>query len=311
MQNISGVIGLSILQNKKNKIFIFYDDHNNIKYCGDKFYISDLFSNLLKNEKINKEICLLLEEPFYNNLNKIKILWSDSGHLNSFRQFYSKVINKCTKERICSGYPIDVRLVLTDFSIEEIIESQNPSPKYKQINMKNFFNPIFFIFNIHTILLKKNSIINFLKSIFLNFANSRYYKELYKRILLFYNKFVKDKEDLFLYDYVKTLSPENLNFRYIKGYPFLNQDNIYFFDEIDKILSGIMEFYTFILILILPQKFKFFYAGYYHSNNMKYILMNYYGYHLVSEYGITEDIETKNSSKINNCIAVEKKYLDL
>ena len=311
MQNISGVIGLSILQNKKNKIFIFYDDHNNIKYCGDKFYISDLFSNLLKNEKINKEICLLLEEPFYNNLNKIKILWSDSGHLNSFRQFYSKVINKCTKERICSGYPIDVRLVLTDFSIEEIIESQNPSPKYKQINMKNFFNPIFFIFNIHTILLKKNSIINFLKSIFLNFANSRYYKELYKRILLFYNKFVKDKEDLFLYDYVKTLSPENLNFRYIKGYPFLNEGNIYFFDEIDKILSGIMEFYTFIMILILPHKFKFFYAGYYHSNNLKYILINYYNYQLISEYGITEDIEIKNSSKINNCIAVEKKDLDL
>ena len=34
--------------------------------------------------------------------------------------------------------------------------------------------------------------------------------------------------------------------------------------------------------------------------------MNYYGYQLVSEYGITEDIETKNSSKINNCITVEK-----
>jgi hypothetical protein len=311
MQNISGVIGLSILQNKKNKIFIFYDDHNNIKYCGDKFYISDLFSDLLKNEKINKEICLLLEEPFYNNLNKIKILWGDSGHLHSFRQFYSKVINKCTKERICSGYPIDVRLVLTDFSIEEIMDVQSASSKYRKITIKTFFNPILFLFNIHKTLLKKNSIINFLKDIFLNFTNSRFYKELYKRILLFYNKFVKDNEDLYLYDYVKTLSPENLNFRYIKGYPFLNEVNIYFFDEIDKILSGIMELYTFILILILPQKFKFFYAGYYHSNNMKYILMNYYGYQLVSEYGITEDIETKNSSKISNCIVVEKKYLDL
>jgi hypothetical protein len=56
MQNISGVIGLSILQNKKNKIFLFYDDHNNVKYCGDKFYISDLFSDLLKNEKFSKDI---------------------------------------------------------------------------------------------------------------------------------------------------------------------------------------------------------------------------------------------------------------
>jgi hypothetical protein len=177
--------------------------------------------------------------------------------------------------------------------------------------MKTFFNPILFIFGIHATLIKKNSIINFLKEFFLNFINSRFYKELYKKILLFYNKFVKDNEDLFLYDYVKTLSPDNLNFRYVKGYPFINEANIYFFDEIDKILSGIMEFYTFILILILPHKFKFFYAGYYHSNNMKFILMNYYGYQLVSEYGTTEDIETKNHTAINNCISVEKKYLDL
>jgi len=311
MQNISGVIGLSILQNKKNKIFIFYDDHNNVRYCGDKFYISDLFSDLLKNEKFSKDICLLLEEPFFNNLNKIKILWSQSGHLHNFRKFYTEIMNKCTKEKICSGYPVDVRLVLTDFSIEEIMDIQNASPKYRKINMKTFFNPILFIFGIHATLIKKNSIINFLKEFFLNFINSRFYKELYKKILLFYNKFVKDNEDLFLYDYVKTLSPDNLNFRYVKGYPFINEANIYFFDEIDKILSGIMEFYTFILILILPHKFKFFYAGYYHSNNMKFILMNYYGYQLVSEYGTTEDIETKNHTAINNCISVEKKYLDL
>jgi hypothetical protein len=311
MQNISGVIGLSILQNKKNKIFIFYDDHNNIKYCGDKFYISDLFSDLLKNPKINKDICLLLEEPFINNLNKIKVLWGDSSHLYSFRQFYTKIINKCTKDKVCVGYPVDVRLILTDFSIEEIMDTQNISPKYRNIYIKDFFNPILFLFDIHAILLKKNSIINFLKDIFKNFSDTKFYKELYERIILFYNKFLKDNENILLYDYVKTLGPENFNFKYIKGYPFVNDSNIYFFDEIDKILSGIMEFFTFILILILPQKFKFFYAGYYHSNNIKFILMNYYGYQLVSEYGITEDIETKNSLKINNCIAVEKKYLDL
>ena len=311
MQNISGVIGLSIIQNKKNKIFIFYDDHNNVRYCEDKFYISDLFSDLLKNKKFSKDICLLLEEPFFNNLSKIKVLWGNSGHLYNFRKFYTEIMSKCTKDKVCSGYPVDVRLVLTDFSIEEIMDIQNASPKYKNINMKTFFNPILFLFGIHTTLLKKSSIIDFLKDIFVNFAKSRFYKELHKRIIHFYNKFVKDNENLFLYDYVKTLSPDNLNFRYIKGYPFINESNIYFFDEIDKILSGIMEFFTFIIILILPHKFKFFYAGYYHSNNMKFILMNYYGYELISEYGITEDIEIKNPSNINNCIVVEKKYLDL
>lgn len=311
MQNISGVIGLSILQNKKNKIFIFYDDHQNIKYCRDKFYISDLFSDLLKNNKINKEICLLLEEPFYNNLSKIKVLWSESGHLHKFRQFYTQIINKCTKDKLCVGYPVDIRLALTDFSIEEILESPNKLQKYANIDLKSYFNPILYLFNIHNTLLKKNNIIDYLKNIFINFINLQFYKELYKRIINFYIKFIKYNENLLLCEYIKTLSPDNYNLKYIKGYPFINNDNIYFFDEIDKILSGIMEFFTFIMILILPQKFKFFYAGYYHSNNMKYILMNYYGYQLVSEYGITEDIENKNSFNINNCIAVEKKDLDL
>ena len=85
-------------------------------------------------------------------------------------------MSKCTKEKICSGYPVDFRLVLTDFSIEEIMDIENTSHKYRKINIKNFFNPILFIFGIHTILLKKNSIINFLKDIFLNFINSRFYK---------------------------------------------------------------------------------------------------------------------------------------
>jgi len=311
MLNISGVIGLSILENKKNKIFIFYDDHQNIKYCGDKFYISDLFSELLKNEKINKDICLLLEEPFYNNLKKIKVLWNESVHLHNFRNFYTKIINKCTTERICFGIPIDVRLVLTDFSIEEIMDIKNVAPKYRNIKIKNFFNPILYLFNIHASLLKKSSIIEFLKNVFSNFIGLEFYKELHKRIILFYNKFIKDNEDLFLYNFIKTLGHEHLNFNYIKGYPFINTDNIYFFDEIDKLLSGIMELFSYIMILILPQKFKFYYAGYYHSNNIKFILMNYYGYKLVSEYGITEDIEIKNSSIINNCISVKKKDLDL
>ena len=135
-----------------------------------------LFSDLLKNEKYSKDICLLLEEPFFNNLNKIKVLWGQSSHLYSFRKFYTKVINKCTKDKICVGYPIDVRLVLSDFSIEEIMDTQNTSSKYKKIKIKSFFNPILFIFDIHKKLLKKNSIINFLKDIFLNFNNSRFYK---------------------------------------------------------------------------------------------------------------------------------------
>jgi len=311
MQNISGVIGLSILQNDKNKIFLFYDDHNNVKYCKDKFYISDLFSDLTKNPKFSKDICFLLEEPFFNNLNKIKILWNEGGHLYNFRKFYTEIMSKCSKDKNCIGYPVDVRLVLTEFSIEELMTNENTSPTFKSINFESFFNPILYLFEIEHKLLKKNSIIDFLKNFFLNFKSSRFYKELDKKIINFYNKFIKENKNILICDYIKTLNQSNLNFTYIKGYPFINTDNIYFFDEIDKILSGIMEFFTFIVISILPHKFKYFYAGYYHSNNLKFILMNYYNYKLISEYGITEDVENKKYSSINNCISVEKKHLDL
>ena len=307
MINISGTIGLSILQNNKNKLFIFYDDHQNTKYCDDKFYISNLLDDILHNEKYNKDICLLLEEPFFNNLNKIKVLGGESSHLHSFRQFNTKIIHKCNKEKICVGYPVDVRLALTDISIEEFMDISRLEIKYHKKIIKNYFNPILFLFDIHKTLFEKNNIIDFLKNVFSNFKYTLFYKELLKRIILFYNKFIKDNEETTLYDFVKSLSSENFNFNYVQGYPFINGDNIYFFDEIDKILSGIMEFFTFIIIMILPQKFKFFYAGYYHSNNIKYILTTYYNYKLISEHGVTENIESKNSLKINNCIIVDKK----
>ena len=307
MINISGTIGLSILQNNKNKLFIFYDDHQNTKYCTDKFYISNLFENILQNEKYNKDVCLLLEEPFFNNLKKIKVLWGESGHLHSFRQFYTKIIHKCNKEKQCFGYPIDVRLALTDISIEELMDTSRLEIKYITLKIKNYFNSILFLFDIHKILLQKNSIINFLKNVFSNFKHTLFYKELLKRIILFYNKFIKDNEENTVCEFIKSLSPEHFNFNYVKGYPFINGDNIYFFDEIDKILSGIMELFTFIIIIIIPQKIKFFYAGYYHSNNIKYILTTYYNYKIISEHGITENIESKNSLKINNCIIIDKK----
>ena len=306
MLNISGTIGLSILENENNKIFIFYDDHQNKKYCKDNFFISNLLDNIIKNPKYNKDTCLILEEPFIKNSDKIKILWSDSKHLLYFRKFYSKIINKCGKDKVCFGFPADIRLSLLDISIEEIMDNVEID-KYK-IKIFDYFKYILFLFDIEPIIIKNNNIINFLKQVFSKYTKSTYYIELEKKIINFYNKFIKDNKEIIINNFIKTLSPEHYNFKYNKGYPFIKTNDIYFFDEIDKILSGIMEFFIIIMITLLPYKFKFIYAGYYHSNNIKHILINTYNYKLITDYGITENIEIINEATINNCINVDKKY---
>jgi hypothetical protein len=306
MLNISGTIGLSILENQNNKIFIFYDDHQNKKYCKDNFFINNLLNNIIKDPKYNKDTCLILEEPFIKNSDKIKILWSDSKHLMYFRKFYSKIINKCGKDKVCFGFPADIRLSLLDISIEEIMDNVNVN-KY-EIKIMDYFKYIIFLFDIEHIIIENNNIINFLKKVFSTYTKSIYYIELEKKIINFYNKFIKDNKNIFINSLIKTLSPEHYNFKYNKGYPFIKINDIYFFDEIDKILSGIMEFFIIIMIKLLPYKFKFIYAGYYHSNNIKHILINTYNYKLITEYGITENIETINEKTINNCINVDEKY---
>lgn len=306
MLNISGTIGLSILENQNNKIFIFYDDHQNKKYCKDNFFISNLLDNIIKDPKYNKDTCLILEEPFIKNSDKIKILWSDSKHLMYFRKFYSKIINKCGKDKVCFGFPADIRLALLDISIEEIMDNVNVN-KYK-IKIGDYFKYIIFLFDIEPIIIENNNIINFLKKVFSTYIKSIYYIELEKKINIFYKKFIKDNKNILINNFIKTLSPEHYNFKYNKGYPFIKINDIYFFDEIDKILSGIMEFFIIIMIMLLPYKFKFIYAGYYHSNNIKHILINTYNYKLITEYGITENIEIINESTINNCINVDEKY---
>ena len=57
--------------------------HGKDKTKSSKF-ISELFSSI-----IDKDIALILEEPFMESDSKIKILWKDSEHLLLFRKFYA------------------------------------------------------------------------------------------------------------------------------------------------------------------------------------------------------------------------------
>ena len=97
---------------------------------------------------------------------------------------------------------------------------------------------------------------------------------------------------------------DNREMNYVCKYPFIDHAINNFFDEIDKLLSAIMEFYMIILINIFKNKKKIIYAGYYHCNNLKHILSSYYGYKEIYNTGITEQIET--SDNVKSCISVPK-----
>ena len=53
---ISGSIGMVKLVKGDNNIFIFYDDHSNIRYCNtsDSIFLYDLFENIIENQNENQ-----------------------------------------------------------------------------------------------------------------------------------------------------------------------------------------------------------------------------------------------------------------
>ena len=309
---ISGAIGIKILYNSKinKKIFIFYDDHSNIKYCKfdnfkskTKLFISELF-----NEIINKDIAMILEEPFIESNSKIKILWENSEHLILFRKFYTKLMNRCSNEKICKLFPIDIRLSIFDISPDEILLNlTNPQLQY-DIKLNKYFENIFYLFDLNQSNVETNSVCIFIKKVLNVYNNSIFYKHLKDRIINFTEKYKINSTNDTIYNTIKKNSHLS-NFVYEEGYPYISKSDNNFIDEMDKISSAIMELYSLILMLLLPNKNMIFFAGYYHSNNIAYILQTYYDFNLEYISGNTDKIENKKNNEINNCIKINKKYL--
>jgi hypothetical protein len=313
--NIAGVIGLTVLLNEKtnNKVFLFYDDHENMNYCpNSQHFINELLESLIGN---SNEYMLILEEPFVENYDKIQVLWDNVTHLCLFRDFYSKIIKKCSKDSICNGFPVDIRLVLIDIS-PYLDDYSNVN-----ITLPDYFKKISYLFDVTsgpsvcvggmhgTVgavgipgmpgMVSNIGILTFLKKVFSSYTHTFHYKQLKKKVDAFYQEFIKDNMHSRLCD----LS-DNREMNYVCKYPFTEDAINNFFDEMDKLLSAIMEFYMIILINIFKNKKKIVYAGYYHCNNLKHILLSYYGYKEIYNTGITEQIET--SDNVKSCISVPK-----
>ena len=311
---ISGAIGIKILFNTKlnKKIFIFYDDHSNTKYCKSKksesktnLFISELFDNIS-----NQDVAMILEEPFIAPDSKIKILWEDSEHLLLFRKFYTKLINKCSDKKICKLFPIDIRLSIFEISPDEILFNVNkPKPDY-YIKLNKYFENIQFLFDLNENIIILDSIIIFIKKVFNIYVKNDFYINLKTQIIQFIEKYQINSSDKTIYDIIKMNSYLS-NFVYKEGFPYISNTNNNFIDDLDKISSGIMELYSLILMLLLPNNNIIYFAGYFHSNNIAYILQNYNNFKILFAFGNTDNIEKQNPNKIINCIEINKIYLDM
>jgi hypothetical protein len=313
--NISGAIGLSILIKNNKKIFIFYDDHNNKKYCKESDNDNKLFISKFCEQLINKyknNVILILEEPFIEKNDNIKVLWENTKHLYLFRNFYTKLINVCSNDKICYGFPTDIRLAIVDFSFDKSYLNKNTDDANYQVKVYKYFNKILFIFDLNELDKEyyNSEIIIFIKKVFSHFINGKYYINLKNKINKFYNEFLINNINKTLFE-ILNMHVELYKFK--KGYPFNeNNDNdleYNFFDEFDNILSAIMEFYMTIIITTNSKNIKLIYAGYYHSLNLKFILNKYYGYDILYENGITDNIEYENENKIKNCITIDKSLI--
>lgn len=314
---ISGSIGLSILYNEKTnkKVYIFYDDHSNKKYCQDNnFFINNLFEYFYIKKS---NVVFLLEEPFVNSTDNLIELWNDSKHLIKFRKFYYKLKNKCKNGYTCKAYPTDIRLSLIDVSIDQIYENLNNPEYFKDydVNIEYYFRNIFYLFDIDNYYNSNNfnniespdGIVIFIKKIFSIFKDTNHYANLKNKVNNFYTNYILGKINTKIYDFAKVNFSHK--FTYVEGYPFIDNDNYFMTDELDKIFSGIMEFYIIILTEFLECSLIVINAGYFHCNNIEFLLINQYDYKLLYSTGITNNILKMNPDNITNCLKIKKKYL--
>lgn len=332
---ISGAIGLTILTNTNfnKKIYLFFDDHSNKIYCNGNINFLDQIYKKLEIKYSN--LIFLLEEPMVSSNTKIINLWNDSTHITNFRKHYTESINKCSKEKICKTFPVDIRLCLFDVSIEEMIMNVDNLSYFDNLEYStpNYFKNIFFLFNLISLKdfiqlsklydLNSNSLnstvdlsslsdmINnliWLKEVFEIFKDSTYYIKLKKSIEILLIKYILPNKKVLIKDFIKTIS--NLDYTLDIGFPYTTSFLKYnILDLYDHIINGIMEFYAVILANYLENNMVLINCGFYHAINIKYILTNFYNYQIIYDTGITSLQQIESDIPYTNCIEIDNKYL--
>jgi len=307
---ISGSIGMVKLVSKNKNVFMFFDDHSNKTYCTEpnSIFLNEIFDNIVNNED---NYIILLEEPFIKNYSNIKFLWNETPHIIKFRNFYKRMIKQCSDTKKCNVFPIDIRLIICDVSIDELISNLDYDEYFKnyKITVFEYFKQLLYLFDYiewdEKIFYNTDTNIKFIKKIFNKFLDDNYYMKLKLEFDSLYNKYISPNKSTNINIFLR--ENKNISNHFFTGYPFENSNNDLFLDQYDNLINGIMELYTYILMTKLKYPNVIVYSGYYHSNNLTYILKKFYNFKEVYTIGNTTDIEKKDEKYVNNCLYIDKK----
>jgi hypothetical protein len=312
---VSGSIGMEKLVCDKKNIFIFFDDHSNNLYCRDNnsIFLYDIFDSMIKPDS---NYIILLEEPFVKNYSNIKFLWNETPHIIKFRNFYKKIIKQCSDTKVCNVFPVDIRLIICDVSIDELVSNIDSDEYFSNYNISvnEYFKHLLYIFDYidwdDKLFKDSDSNLKFLKKVYSKYTQDKYYINLKAQFDKFYNSFIKPNSNMIIRNFIKKYNLNEYNF--LSGYPFENNNEDIFLDQYDKLINGLMELYIYILLSGMNYNNVIIYCGYYHSNNLAYILKKYYNYKNEYKIGHTQDIEKEEKNKhIYNCLHIDEKIFNL
>ena len=260
--NISGSIGLTVLEKNNKKIMLFYDIHSKVPYC--KNINGTTISKYIKNHLYKGYDILLEEVP--RGITELEELWPESPHTQELKQTYldnSKIIDA-----------IDIRIFLFPFSWE-IINVEKELGNIILINyieqINNFFEMKSDFYNDLVVPLVKNKKVK-------NSGIGQHFlslKELFKNF--------------------KISNKEYLNIKLIDIYN--NNRNILL--RLNDLASNIMEWYV-ILKLFSSDKPSIIHTGLHHSDNILNKLKNYYGFTIKYQTGVNH--RNEREFNVNSCV---------
>ena len=331
---ISGAIGLSILKNNNKEIYIFYDQHNNNKYCNHKN--SKFLNKIFEEYFLYSDSLILLEEPINdevknNNENSLITIWKETYHTVNFKKFFIKY------NHLPNIIPFDLRTILFPISPFLIIIKDNKDELNKleidvnklnnytqNIKMEEYFNPFFYFFNILEInndylnkydkIYKdlttiKNKFNYCLQSIKLKKEMYIHLKKIKSIVLNFKEKFYDNNENITINEFIKKFG----NKSYLTKFMYKNilndtiiQQNFSWSDYLEIISDSIIEFFAILLILCNQKKYNFLHSGLAHSSCIVWLLRNHYNFDSVKDIGLNENYVDDNFKLpiVENCIGL-------
>lgn len=266
--NISGSIGVTVLNSNFKKIIIFADSHYVDQYCRND---SVKITNWIK-EKLSKKYQILLEEVERGNEELIE-LWPNSPHIQELKNLYLKEGN------VING--IDIRKNFYKFSWELLADNK----KIGEITLEEYLKKLedFFTFQ-NDFYLKK-----------INFNNVLFNLDLIKKQLInLKNNYEKYKIN------VNRFMKRSLNYIYQNNFKWV-------FHSFDKLCSNIMEWYC-IYLIFTNKNNSILHLGLFHTREIVEKLINNHYFYKTFDNGITRYPENKNISCVYLPVNVLKDF---